>query len=352
MKIIRNNFELGDYANPALFHNKLNLQEIDSPVAEKYLLSMLRIRLVERKLADGRKQGLIGGPVHLGVGQEAVAVGLSAGLRKTDRVFGAHRSHSHLLALGSSVHKLFAEVLGRETGHSRGMGGSMHLWDQPNGFYGSVPIVSGTVSLAVGAGLAAKLQNAGDVAIAYFGDGAVEEGVVHESLNLARVHNIPVIFVVENNLFASHMHISTRQPKDSTARFAYANDIDFRVVDGNDVIAMQAAASELIQKARKGGGAGFIEAVTYRWYGHVDWREDIDVGVNRSQEDVDNWRARDPILRLKSAMIEADIWSEEKDAQLHSRLQDEVDRAWNLALSDPYPDQSALLNRVYSKEAH
>jgi pyruvate dehydrogenase E1 component alpha subunit len=350
VKVLYNNFELGDFANPDLFHNKLNLRKSDFSLAERYLCSMLRIRLTERKLADGRKNGLIGGPVHLSVGQEAIAVGVSATLCKTDRIFGAHRSHSHLLALGSSIYKLFAEVLGKETGHSKGMGGSMHLWDESHGFYGSVPIVAGTVSLAVGAGLAAKLQNKSDVAIAYFGDGAIEEGVVHESLNLARTHNIPVIFVVENNLFASHMHISKRQPKDSTARFAFANDIDFRVVDGNDVIAVEAAASELIQKARQGEGPGFIEAITYRWYGHVDWREDIDVGVHRSQKDVDNWRARDPIHRLKHAMIEAGIWTEEQDKQLYSILQNEIDKAWNLALSDPYPEQSALLNNVYSKE--
>ena len=325
---------------------KYNLSKI-----ENLLRSMLKIRLVERKLAVGRKEGLIGGPVHLGVGQEAVAVGVSACLRNSDRVFGAHRSHSHLLALGSSVHKLFAEVLGKETGHSKGMGGSMHLWDQPNGFYGSVPIVSGTVSLAVGAGLAAKLQNSEDISVAYLGDGAIEEGVVHESLNLARIQNIPMIFVVENNLFASHMHISMRQPKDSTARFAFSNDIDFRVVDGNDVIAVETAASELAEKARKGKGPGFIEAITYRWYGHVDWREDIDVGVNRSQKDVDNWRARDPIHRLKCAMIEADIWSEEQDKQLYFTLQNEIDKAWSLALIDPYPNQSELLNGVYSKES-
>ena len=196
MKNFANNFELGDYVNPALFHDNLNLQDINLSKIENLLRSMLKIRLVERKLAVGRKEGLIGGPVHLGVGQEAVAVGVSACLRNSDRVFGAHRSHSHLLALGSSVHKLFAEVLGKETGHSKGMGGSMHLWDQPNGFYGSVPIVSGTVSLAVGAGLAAKLQNSEDISVAYLGDGAIEEGVVHESLNLARIQNIPMIFVV------------------------------------------------------------------------------------------------------------------------------------------------------------
>jgi pyruvate dehydrogenase E1 component alpha subunit len=310
---------------------------------------MLLIRKVENRLASARKDGLIGGPVHLGVGQEAVAVGVAASLRPTDRIFGAHRSHSHLLAMGSSLRGLFAEVLGKDTGHSRGMGGSMHLWDQPRGFYGSVPIVAGTVPLAVGAALAAKMQGVGDIGVAYFGDGAMEEGVVHESMNLARVTQAPVLFVCENNLFASHMHISLRQPKDSTARFAAANDIPYRVVDGNDVVEVARAAAELVTESRQGRGPGFLEAVTFRWYGHVDWREDIDVGVHRSVDELANWRARDPIRRLREAMIEKGFWSEIQDADLDAELDGLIDQAWDQAVNDPYPDEAALLSRVYSQ---
>ena len=264
---------LGELAAASSHQGPIHLGDEVPLGLRSHLAGMMRIRSVERRLAEARRDGLIGGPVHLGVGQEAVAVGVSASLRASDRVFGAHRSHSHLLALGSDVRKLFAEVLARQTGHSRGMGGSMHLWDQSVGFYGSVPIVAGTVSLAVGAGMAARLQGTSDVAVAYLGDGAIEEGVVHESMNLARVQRDPVIFVIENNLFASHMHISLRQPSDCTARFAIAHDIPCHVVDGNDVIAVARAAAELVTAARHGAGPGFLEAVTYRWYGHVDWRE-------------------------------------------------------------------------------
>ncbi len=343
-----NHASLGRLASPAEFHSPIDISAVDARDLAVYLESMLRIRYAERKLADARRDGLIGGPVHLGVGQEAVAVGMSSVLRPSDRVFGAHRSHSHLLALGGSVHKLFAEVLGKDTGHSRGMGGSMHLWNQENGFYGSVPIVAGTVALAVGAGLAAKMQRSGDVAVAYLGDGAVEEGVVHESLNLARVQNVPIIFVVENNLFASHMHISIRQPTDATARFAEANSVPCEIIDGNDVVAVSRAAARTVDRARGGGGPSFIEAVTYRWYGHVDWRDDIDVGVNRSQDDVANWKARDPVLRLKASMIQAGLWSEARDSQVCERLAREMERDWQRAMSDPYPDASALLDRVYA----
>lgn len=338
---------LGDLADPSRYQAPIEISGRNAQVLRGMYVSMLQIRLVEQKLAKMRELGVIGGPVHLGVGQEAVAVGVSEHLRATDRVFGAHRSHSHALALGASIEGLFAEVLGRDTGLARGMGGSMHLWDQPNGFYGSVPIVAGTVPLAVGAALAAKMQETGDVAISYLGDGAVEEGVVHESLNLASQLGVPVIFVVENNLFASHMHLSLRQPSDSTARFAEANAIQYAVVDGNDVGKVSDAASELIDRARDGQGPGFIEAVTFRWYGHVDWREDIDVGVNRAPDDLVEWRRRDPIRRLLAALVAQGLWTEIQADELQTTLAVEIDRAWDIASQAPYPDPEALLERVY-----
>lgn len=346
----RNNCgELHDLADPNCFHDPLDISGIARKKLVLFMQSMSLIRLAEQKLANERRVGTIGGPVHLGVGQEAVAVGVSSSLNSTDMVFGAHRSHSHMLALGSSLHGLFAEVLGKNTGVSKGMGGSMHLWDKSIGFYGSVPIVAGTVPLAVGAALAAKLKKTTDVSVAYLGDGAVEEGVVHESLNLARIQNLPVLFVVENNLFASHMHISQRQPKDATSRFAEANAIPWRIVDGNDVVSVAKAADELISCMRSGGGPGFLEAVTYRWYGHVDWRDDIDVGVHRSIDELENWRARDPIGRLRQAMLKAEIWSAESDEMLLSKLHLDIQEAWNQAVCDPYPMTEELIDRVYSK---
>lgn len=343
-----NDWSFGDLADPAQHQQAIDVAGHDVEALLIQLGMMLRIRLAERCLADGRRDGLIGGPVHLGVGQEAVAVGVTAELRKTDRVFGAHRSHSHVLSMGASLHRLFAEILGKETGLSKGMGGSMHLWDQPNGFYGSVPIVSGTVPLAVGAALAAKLQGGGDVGVAYLGDGAVEEGVVHESLNLARILKAPAIFVVENNLFASHMHISLRQPKESTARFAAANDIPYEIVDGNDVVKLRAAAARLINHARAGKGPGFLEAVTYRWYGHVDWREDIDVGVNRSSEDVAAWRKRDPIARLVAGLQAMGLIDTDQLAMMEAEIAKEVADAWKMAQADAYPSQTATISRVFA----
>lgn len=344
---MNNNWSLGHLPDPAQNQQAIDVTELDAAFILTQLKMMLRIRHAERCLAGGRRDGLIGGPVHLGVGQEAVAVGVAAELRKTDRVFGTHRSHAHVLSMGSSLHRLFAEILGRDTGLSRGMGGSMHLWDQPNGFYGSVPIVSGTVPLAVGVALAAKMQGGGDVGVAYLGDGAMEEGVVHESLNLARMLKAPAIFVCENNLFASHMHISLRQPKESTARFAAANDIPYEIVDGNDVVKVRTAAARLISQARAGQGPGFLEAVTYRWYGHVDWREDIDVGVKRSAVDVGAWRKRDPIARLVAGLQAQGLFDEQRLAVMEAEIAVEVAEAWKQAQADAYPPLSALTSRVF-----
>ena len=204
LKILNNfsSFEsYKDLLDPSKMQEKINIDSESKEVLTADLELMTKIRITENKLALERKNKKIGGPVHLGVGQEGIAVGISSQLNKKDMVFGAHRSHSHLLALESSVYKLFAEVLGKNTGHSKGMGGSMHLIDKSNGFFGSVPIVAGTVPLATGAALSAKMKKNSQIAVSYFGDGAIEEGIVHESLNLASLLKLPIIFVLENNLY-------------------------------------------------------------------------------------------------------------------------------------------------------
>lgn len=341
---------LDGLSDPTKFHGPVSVDSIENNILKKMLKSMIIIRKTEQQLALARKEKLIGGPVHLGAGQEAIAVGISESLQSSDRVFGAHRSHSHLLALNPNFYKLFAEVLGKETGFSKGMGGSMHLFDQSSGFYGSVPIVAGTVSLAVGAALAARMQGTNDIGVAYIGDGAVEEGVVHESFNLAKVHNAPMFFVIENNLFASHMHISLRQPSDLISRFAIANEIPYKLIDGNDVCAIYNAAKEQIAEMRNGDGPRFIELVTYRHYGHVDWRDDVDVGVDRSLDDIENWKERDPILRLSKSMIAKGCWSMEEEETFKKEIDREICIAWDKAMTDPYPESTATLDHVYSAD--
>ena len=338
--------ELGELADPKALHSALDISGMDPELLKVQLRSMLLIRRSEEVVGTGVEQKQIRGPAHLGIGQEAIAVGVSANVRPSDRVFGGHRSHSHYLALGGDLYRLFAEVLARADGCSRGMGGSMHLYAGDRGLLGTVPIVAGTISLAVGAALAAQKDGRGDVAVAYFGDGATEEGVFHESLNLASTWGLPVVFVCENNLFSSHMHISLRQPADRVARFAEANRMPAVTVDGNDVVAVSRAASQMVQRARVDEGPSFLEAVTYRWRGHVGPRDDEDVGVKRGTELVD-WKGRDPIRRLSEALMEASELTEEAFEEMQAIVSQKVVEAWSRALNAEYPPASALLDRVY-----
>ncbi|MEC9248232.1 MAG: thiamine pyrophosphate-dependent dehydrogenase E1 component subunit alpha [Pseudomonadota bacterium] len=340
-------FSLGDLVNPKLYHEPIKIDQYDDDTLKDFYRSILKIRLAEQKLAVERKDGVIGGPVHLGVGQEAIAVGVSASLNNRDYIFGAHRSHGHLLAVNPDFYKLFCEVLGRDDGFSKGMGGSMHLWDGASGFMGSVPIVAGTVPLALGTALSSKLSGKRSVSVCYLGDGAVEEGVVHESLNFASVHKLPIVFVVENNLFASHMHTSLRQPADGCFRFALSNKIPFELIDGNDVGLVANVAETACSRCRDGDGPFFIEAVTFRWFGHVDWREDVDVGVNRSQEDIADWRLRDPLKRLEDAMISRGVIGPQYVHAIKSGIEQEIDSSWDLALQAEFPSEKELLSRVY-----
>lgn len=326
---------------------KLDLLSKDS-IVELYR-KLYSIRQIEFKIANGRKSGLIGGPVHLCAGQEAIAVGVSSNLNKKDFIFGAHRSHAHLLALGSSIEKLFAELLGRSTGLSKGRGGSMHLIDNSVGFKGSVPIVGGTISLAVGAALAISQEKSNSVAISYLGDGAVEEGVFHESLNLAKILNLPVIFVIENNLFSSHLDIADRQPSPFTSRFSEANKINHRLVDGNNLMEVIQASKELIEEARRNNTPGFLEAITYRWFGHVDWREDIDVGKNRCIEEVNNWKKRCPLKRFKESILISKILSEEVLSKINLEEDEKIETSWNQALKAPFPKPEEVYSYVYGE---
>ncbi len=311
------------------------------------LSKMILIRNAEYKIGEGRKSGLVGGPVHLGIGQEAIPVGISKYLTNKDKIFGGHRSHAHLISLGIDLRSFFAEILAKSSGISKGMGGSMHLFAESVGFYGSVPIVAGTVPLAVGSALASKLKKEKNVSIAYLGDGAIEEGIVHESLNFARINNCPVIFIVENNLFSSHLNINLRQPKELTYRFANSNDIEAKVIDGNNLSSICKISAEYIERCRNGEGPFFIEAITYRWLGHVDWREDIDVGVRRSKEDLIFWKKRDPILRLKKSLINKFNLETNEFINLEKNIQKELENSWNNALKDSSPEWNESKKYVF-----
>ena len=337
---------LGDLVNPDKYQEPINISGFDTNHLMDDLKQMYVIRRVEEIIGDNLVTGVIKCPCHLGIGQEATAVGISRYLRSSDRVFGGHRSHTHYLGLRGSVYKLFAETLGKLDGCSKGMGGSMHLYDTSIGFGGSVPIVGASVPIATGAALAAKKDNLGDIAVSYLGDSACEEGAVQESFNLASIMKLPVIFVVENNLFASHMHIDLRQPHNSTARFAEAHGIPFKVIDGNNLTDIYKASQEAVKHCRENKGPYFIEAMTYRWRGHVGPREDTDVGVMR-KDDLSKWKKRDPIRRLKDSLINENIFSENDFIEITNTIDKDLDEQWKKALKAPYPSRKLLTEIVY-----
>jgi pyruvate dehydrogenase E1 component alpha subunit len=343
----RDSGSLGALADADSFHEPLAIDGDDIEALLAGLQRMILIRVVEEKIGDMVSQGVVKCPCHLAIGQEAPAVGVAGYVRKGDRVFGAHRSHSHFLALGGSPHGLLAEVQGKDTGVSRGMGGSMHLMDIPNGLYGTVPIVGATIPIAVGAGLAAKMDGNGDMAVSFFGDGATEEGVFHESMNLAALMKIPVLFVCENNFFSSHLHIALRQPDSSVCRYAEAHRIAWARADGNDLAAIRAATREAVEAIRAGEGPRFLELVTYRWRGHVGHREDEDVGVKR-KDDLAAWKLRDPISRLALALESIGAIDRQQVKRFWTEAHVIVDEAWATATHDGYPPAKALLTRVYS----
>jgi pyruvate dehydrogenase E1 component alpha subunit len=342
------NQTVNDLVNPLNYRFDIEIDGIDSNILIDMLRKMILIRKAEEKIAIHIESGEIKCPCHLGIGQEAVGVAVGIAMRNTDRAFGAHRSHTHYLALNEDTYSLFAEVLGKFSGCSHGMGGSMHIIDNKNGFRGSVPIVGATIPIATGAGLAAKMDKTGDIAISYFGDGACEEGVLHESLNMASVMGLPVLYVCENNLFSSHLHIELRQPSNTTARFAESHKIRNFTVDGNDVVGMYKLLLNEISEMRNNSHPVYLEAFTYRWRGHVGHREDIDVGVKRGDE-LKLWKLRDPIQRLLNSMISSGIFTQDEFDDLSIAIQQKIDQDWDQAVSAEYPENEFLLSSVYSK---
>lgn len=348
-KIQFKNYQLNALGNPNLFHEPIDISDFPADYYVNALERMKLIRKAEEVLGDNIENGNIKCPCHLSIGQEAIPVGISKFLTKNDFVFGNHRSHGHYLSLTDDVHSLFAETLGKVTGSSKGMGGSMHVISKENGFHGSVPIVSATIPISVGAGLTAKLQKQNAISVSYFGDGSTEEGTFHESLNLASFYKLPVLFVCENNLFSSHMHINERQPFDSVARFADPHKIPSETIDGNNITDVFNIAKKAIELLRHGNGPFFIEAVTYRWRGHVGPDENVDVGLRR-KEDLNIWKKRDPIGRLEKSLLNSNILSEINISEMNNKIDSIISNAWEKAMNDPFPELEQLSNTVYYTE--
>jgi pyruvate dehydrogenase E1 component alpha subunit len=307
---------------------------------------MLKIRLVEEKVADLVAEKEIICPCHLSIGQEAVAAGVCAALTQDDFVYSTHRNHAHYLAKGGSIKLMMAELYGRDTGCSRGRGGSMHLAATDLGFPGASAIVAGTIPQAVGSALAFSLKGSAQVAVAFFGDGATDEGVFYESINFSALKKLPVVFVCENNFYSTHLHISTRQANADIYKKAEVFNLPGLRVDGYNVIEVFQAASGAVANARKGLGPTLLECITYRWRGHVGPNWDIDKAL-RSQEEVDFWVNNCSIQSLEIYLTDEGLLSESEKSHITGKIQEEIEESVRFAKESPYPRENELLDDVF-----
>lgn len=311
---------------------------------ERLYREMLRIRAFEESLVQPIIKKEIKCPVHLYTGQEAVAVGVCLALSKKDYVFSNHRSHGHYLAKGGSMEELAAEIYGKEDGCSKGRGGSMHVISKEQGFLGSVPIVGGTISLALGAALANRIRKNRGVAVSFFGDGATGEGVLFESLNFAALKKLPIIFVCENNLYSTHLPIKEYRPKEPIFKIAESFGISNYQIDGNDILKVFQVAKRAVDLCRAGKGPVFIECLTYRTRGHVGPDDNIQgnrVDI-RPKSEIEKWRKKDPIRRIENYLQNNKVMKRENLEEIKKEIEAEVVKANAFAKQKSYSDPKEL----------
>lgn len=321
---------------------------MDSVTLKDLYARMLRIRLVEEKIAELYPEQQMRCPVHLSVGQEAVAVGVCAALTPDDYAVSSHRSHAHYLAKGGDLKAMMGELYGRVTGCCKGKGGSMHLIDRSVGFLGAVPIVGSTIPIGVGAAFGTFLRKESRVTIVFFGDGAIEEGVFHEAANFAVLKRLPVVFVCENNFFSVYSALDARQPPAREIHeLASAYGLSSHLGDGNDVEAVCALTRTAVEKARAGGGPTFLEFKTYRWREHCGPYYDNHLGY-RSEQEFQDWKARCPVARLKQRLLERGQATQQDLDGIEAALAEEVEAAVAFAKASPFPEPELLAAHVYA----
>jgi len=305
---------------------------------------MLEIRLFEEKVFDLYGQNLVPGTIHLYAGEEAVAVGVCSNLSKDDYLTSTHRGHGHCIAKGADLKRTMAEILGKKTGYCKGKGGSMHIADFSVGMLGATAVVGAGLPIAVGAALSAKLRKTSQVVACFFGEGASNQGTFHESINIASVWSLPVVFVCENNLYAMGTRQSRIMNIQNVADRAAAYGIPGTIVDGNDVLAVYEAARKAFERARTGLGPTLIECKTYRHKGHSR----VDPAKYRPREEVEHWLAKDPVKLLKQTIVEDEILTIAEIDNIEKEVAEEVADAVKFALMSPYPKGEEALDDVYS----
>jgi len=306
------------------------------------LRRMWLIRAFEEKVSTLYAERQIVGLLHLGIGQEAVAVGALSLLRDDDYVYGGHRSHGHAIAKGADINKLMAEIAGRATGYCGGKGGSMHIVAKECGFITATGVVGGTIPLALGAGFAAKERNKGQIAVVFFGDGAGQSGPFHESLNIASLWQLPVIFVCENNGYAEFTPLSAHTKVGRLAQHAKIYGIPANTVDGNDLFAVRAAMSKAVDKCRAGKGPIFVECLTHRMRGHYEG----DPAKYRELSQLAEWKKKDPIARVTRALKSQKALTDKELAAMESEAQALAEKAAEFALASPWPADDQVASQV------
>ena len=327
------------------FYLMLNSNFPPKNILRSLYASMFLIRKAEEKIAMLYPEKNIKCPTHLSIGQEAAASGVCAALNREDYVFSTHRCHSHYLAKGGDLKMMFAELYGKATGCSRGKGGSMHLVDPSAGMMGASAIVGGTIPLAVGAALGSQFEKNNRLAVAFFGDAATEQGIFHESLNFAALKKLSVLFVCENNFFATHTPLSGRQSLDNISERGKIYGIPSYRLEGDSVIQIYQAAQEAVSRARIGEGPSLIEVRAYRWREHVGPNYDFNLGY-RTKEELDEWIKRDPILQLERLFEREGLISKEEISRIQTEIEAEIEEAVQFAKESPAPELAELLTDI------
>ena len=308
---------------------------------------MVRIRLIEERVAELYLEQEMRCPVHLCIGQEAVATGISTCLGNQDYAMSGHRSHGHYLAKGGDLNGMMAELYGKVTGTSRGKGGSMHLVDLDVGFLGATPIVASTIPIGVGAAFAAKMLGQNRVSVVYFGEGATEEGVFHESVSFALQKKLPVIFVCENNMYSVYSPLSVRQPDTRKVyEMAGGHGIESHHGNGNDVSEVVKLGVAAVEKARNGGGPTFLEFETYRWREHCGPNYDNKIGY-REESEFQEWKLKCPIVKLETHLKSNGLFDEKYERELHEKIGREIDAAVKFAKESEFPPASELKANIF-----
>lgn len=307
---------------------------------------MAKIREFEEKANELYLKAIMPGLTHLYSGQEAVAVGVCEALRREDYITSTHRGHGHCLAKGASIDLMFAELLGKEAGYCRGKGGSMHIADPASGNLGANAIVGGSAGIATGAALSAKKRGSDQVAVCFFGEGALGQGLLYEVMNMASLWKLPVIYVCENNLYNEYTHYSEALAGKVTAR-AEAFGIHAETINGQDVQLVYETTKRLVERARRGEGPSFLECMTYRYYGHHVG--DISRTYYRSKEEEMEWRdKRDPLKLLADKLVAGKLTDQSVLDRIVTDVRSEVEKGVQFAIDAPYPDQSEVNQHVYA----